>query len=157
MLGLFLEKWRVSRGVELFKELTMRFFGNKSKTVLSKLHQYVRGVVSDGFYDTAEMEASLKAQFGEIKRVFDFPSNGVSRCKVAVTATTITNALSYIFSNYNGIGLRDSFTGLSSVIKVASLDYSLTDTVGYKHSRPEEKENEPHIWEAGRATSAAPL
>ena len=129
VLGLFHQQWTAEKCTGMFVELTRRFFANKSRTLVAKVQQYMKGVISDGCYDTVELESALKEQFGQSKRVFDMPINGTSRTKFAVTATTISNALSFIFSNYNGLLQRDRSNG-------------------YKHFRPLDSYNEPLAWEA---------
>ncbi|KAL8912017.1 MAG: hypothetical protein Q9171_002930 [Xanthocarpia ochracea] len=92
--------------------------------------------LSDGIYDVKALEKVLKDVFGTYERMFGTVQVN-QRTKIAVTATTISNASPFVFSNYNGIGVRgDDCGGLS---------------------RPVLTEDEPYIWEAGRATSAAPM
>ena len=58
-----------------------------------------------GCYDVEVFETLLKENFENQQRMFDSlqPNPGV---KVAVTATTISDAFPFVFSNYNGIGTR---------------------------------------------------
>ena len=56
----------------------------------------------DGRYDVDLLETSLKDIVGNDRRLFDGDRSGISGQKVAVTATTLSNASTYIFSNYNG-------------------------------------------------------
>ena len=66
--------------------------------------------MSDAYYDATPFEMTLRLVFGERTRMFDSrpsPTNA----KVAVTATTISDAMPYIFSNYNGVGQRRKDAG----------------------------------------------
>lgn len=56
--------------------------------------------------------------------------------KTAVIATTISDASPVIVSNYNGVSVRQA-------------------DCGYRYLLPVKVADEPYVWEAGRATSAA--
>jgi len=82
--------------------------------------------LSDGCYDAATLESYLKMVFGPDKRMFH-PNSEAAGTKVAVTATSISDASAFLFSNYN------------------------VDThkkCGYKHVRPVNVDEEPCVWEA---------
>lgn len=83
----------------------------KGTGFMTRVREYFRCWLSDGCYDDAALESLLKEIFGENQRLFDAESCGVSGTKVAVTATTISNASPYIFSNYNGCGTRAQTCG----------------------------------------------
>lgn len=74
----------------------------KGGGLLTRLRDFFRCWLSDGCYDVGALEIALKDLFGESQRVFDADSSGPSGQKVAVTATTLSDASTYIFSNYNG-------------------------------------------------------
>lgn len=74
----------------------------KGSGLLTRLRDLFRCWLSDGCYDVCELESSLKAVFGIDRRLFDVDRFGPSGQKVAVTATTLSDAFTYIFSNYNG-------------------------------------------------------
>ena len=114
VLGLFLKHWDVSRCMRVFDVLIRDFFGihmTKGSGVLTRLRDWFRCWLSDGRYDVSMLEASLKDVFGDDRRIFDVDRYGASGRKVVVTATTLSDASTYIFSNYNGIGTRDRGCG----------------------------------------------
>ena len=78
---------------------------------MTRLRDYLRCWLSDGCYDERVFEASLQELFGDRRRLFDADPSHTSRAKIAVTATTISNATPFIFSNYNGVGKRDNSCG----------------------------------------------
>lgn len=84
----------------------------KGKKFITRARDYLRCWLSDGCYDDAAFESLLKLIFGEKQRLFDTNSSNASGTKVAVTATTISDATPYIFSNYNGQGTRAKTCGL---------------------------------------------
>lgn len=57
------------------------------------------------------LKGFLKEQFGH-ECMFD-QVKGISRTKIAVTATEISDAFPFVFSNYNGEGARDAEWGQS--------------------------------------------
>ncbi|KAK3670766.1 hypothetical protein LTR78_009338 [Recurvomyces mirabilis] len=69
--------------------------------------------------------------------MFDYPETGMSGVKLAVTTTTTGRASTRIITNYNGA----AYVGANH---------------GYDAIRPQESALEPLLWQAGRATSAAP-
>ena len=89
------------------------FFGihlTKGTGLLSRMRDLFRCWLSDGRYDESLLEASLKGTFGYDRRLFDVDRLGVSGQKIAVTATTLSDASTFILSNYNG-GFRDRNCG----------------------------------------------
>ncbi|KAL9077890.1 MAG: hypothetical protein Q9157_003189 [Trypethelium eluteriae] len=140
-LILFLYRWDVDRCCEEFDRLVRKFFtkvGRKRQSLLVKFRDYLRCWLSDGCYDATTLETCLKETFGDSQRMFDSFKFTSSGAKVAVTATSISDASSFLFTNYNPSGTRNR-------------------DCGYKHVRPDNLEDEPFVWEAARATSAAPI
>ena len=74
----------------------------KGRGLLKRLRDLFRCWLSDGCYDVGALEHALKEVFGNTRRLFDTDPKGPSGQKVAVTATTLSDASTYIFSNYNG-------------------------------------------------------
>lgn len=66
--------------------------------------------LSDGFYDTADFEQALQRVFGSETRMFEYQDSSMWS-RVAVTATTISNAVPYTFSKYNGVIERQGDIG----------------------------------------------
>ncbi len=93
--------------------LVKRFFVKKrkeSQTLLGRLHRVLKCCISDGYHDVSTLETIFKECFGETRRMFD-TSSSVSGTKVGVTAITILDASSFVFSNYNGLGVRNKESG----------------------------------------------
>ena len=66
--------------------------------------------LSDGYYDSAALEATLKRYFGLRQRLLGhLPAKTAT--KIGVTATTISDASPVILSNYNGVGARQTDCG----------------------------------------------
>ncbi|KAK5699335.1 hypothetical protein LTR17_023332 [Elasticomyces elasticus] len=140
VLGLFAKSWDIPHAVTIFRALAVRLFARflgGTFPALGRFNAYVRCMLQDSCYKTESLDATLKESFGEQTRIFDYPESGVSQCKIAVTTTTTSTATTRIIANYNGITVLKSDCGYTSV-------------------RPEEPKSEPLIWQAGRATSAAP-
>lgn len=81
----------------------------------------------DDYYDVKRLETSLKKHFDLNRRIFDQTSN---ETRIDVIAITISNVLSYLFSNYNEIKKRKKNydkTLLSEDLK-QSLKLQITNT-----------------------------
>ena len=115
ILGLFLKHWDISRCTRVFDILIRDFFGihiTRGSGLLTRLRDWFRYWLSDGCYDVTTLETSLKEIFGDDRRIFDVDRFGASGQKVAVTATTLSDATTYIFSNYNSTGIRERGCGI---------------------------------------------
>lgn len=113
VLSLFDCGWNISRYSEVFETLSRQFF-RREHTGYLPLLRYFRHLLkycfSDGYYDVRRLEASLKDNFGADQRMFDY-RHRTTDAKIAVTATTISDASPYLFSNYNGISKRPKDCG----------------------------------------------
>jgi len=99
--------------------LSRQFFRSEQiagQNVLRYLRHLLKCWFSDGYYDVRRLEASLKDNFGLNQRMFDYRQTK-SDTKIAVTATTISDATPYIFSNYNGTGQRQRDCGKTTLQK----------------------------------------
>ena len=144
---MFLKCWGVDKCIQTFDLLVRDFFGlhlTQGRGLVTRVRNYFRCWLSDGCYDVDALEKSLKDVFGEETRMFDAPESGVSGSKVAVTATTISDAFTYVFSNYNGSGSRNRACGQPR----PRIRLSPLTCLGYKHFRAENAEEEPFLWEA---------
>ena len=111
-IALFLQGWTVSRSIEQFKTMTKRVFRRPygENTFVARCRQYVRSILSDGYYNIQSLEDILRESFGHDRRMFDTPLLD-SGTRVAVTASDIADASTFIFSNYNGLDDRKSKCG----------------------------------------------
>ena len=118
-------------GAVVFDDVARRLFGSRTlqKSSLALFRKAIQVWVADGVYDPSIYESCLKEMYGSSHRLFDAPSNGVSAAKYAVTATTISDASTVVLTNYNGIPVKD-------------------DARDYQILRPDDVEDEVHIWEA---------
>lgn len=105
--------WTVSYCSQIFQKLIRQVFQRPTRGSDS-IFQYVRRLIRcwlrDGYYNVRALEAFLKEYFGFERRMFDY-SEGTSDTKIAVTATTISDASAYLFSSYNGSGARSKDCG----------------------------------------------
>lgn len=104
--GLFLRRWTVQDCKRVFKTLAQKFFGKQQAAARGFLipHRLValfRSWLRDGVYDAKDFEIALEQEFGQ-RRVFDSSYTSHYKTKVAVTATTISDAQPVVISNYNG-------------------------------------------------------
>lgn len=171
VLSLFLRNWNVQKSSTVFDTLSRKFFSKnprQSRSPFAILRRAIYCWLSDGCYDVAAYEESLKESFGHEQRMFR-QVESVSRSKVAVTATSISDASPFIFSNYNGAGMRPANCGklLTCQTFVSKLTRQVTSISGPKIPKMSRlfgrRKFVSSKWitsltdDRGRATSAAPL
>ncbi len=125
VLCLFLLGWDVPRCIREFDTLARQFFtkGQKeSQSLLGYLSRVFKCWLSDGCYDVSTLEVTLKSCFGLSRRMFDTPAT-ISGIKVGVTASAISDASTFVFSNYNGLGTRAKGCGTEIRIIEASTGF----------------------------------
>ncbi|KAL8642303.1 MAG: hypothetical protein Q9228_000981, partial [Teloschistes exilis] len=108
VLCLFVRQWGVEQCVRVFDTITHQFFCSQSRKghgFLASLRHLASCWLSDGIYDVEALEKVLKDVFGAYERLFGTVQVN-QRAKIAVTATTISDASPFVFSNYNGINAR---------------------------------------------------
>ena len=97
----------------MFDTLTRQFFRRRTRgyeSFFQRLRHIFKCWLLDGYYDVRALEGSLKEHFGVEQRMFDYTGN-ISSTKVAVTATTISDASTYLFSTYNSSAVRSKDCG----------------------------------------------
>lgn len=125
VIGLFVKDWNIHHCTDIFDKLTRKFFGlhlTKGRGFVTRLRDYFGCWLSDGCYDVVVLEELLKVGFGAEQRLFDVNQHHASGCKVAVTATTLSDASAYFFTNYNGGEAREKNCGLSSYLRISAKD-----------------------------------
>ncbi|KAG5294011.1 hypothetical protein I7I50_04602 [Histoplasma capsulatum G186AR] len=121
---------------EIFENLAQRCFGGTHRSPWGRVKAGLRWLSYDALYDEKVLEECLQKVFGLTRRLFDHINDRVSGTRIAVSAMMDRHTPS-IITNYNGCD------------KGQRKDYTLI--------RPKNIEDELFIWEAGRATSAAPV
>ncbi|KAL2783808.1 patatin-like phospholipase [Aspergillus keveii] len=157
ILGLIGMGWEVSTCIQMFDRLARRIFHERRTPALSWLPRLVFGKNSalgtlvqwlswffhDSCYDGQIFDASLREAFPEDRRIFGDTGHrklNHSWAKFAVVATNIAKETrSYIFGNFNAD------------------DWIVDERHEYELFRATHVEDEPLIWEAARATAAAPF
>ncbi|KEQ81932.1 hypothetical protein M438DRAFT_357458 [Aureobasidium pullulans EXF-150] len=134
-LGLVSKGWSVDDCTRKFENLCHKAFQERMMARGPFLGRLIR-TYYHSLYGTAAIEGALKEAFTESADLFGAKptSSGIYGIKVAVTATAVSSSV--VLSNYN----RISGTSLP-----------------YHFERPEKGCAELRLWEAARATSAAPL
>lgn len=118
VLCLFVRQWGVEQCVRVFDTITRQFFCSQSRKghgFLASLRHLASCWLSDGIYDVEALEKVLKDVFGAYERLFGTVQVN-QRAKIAVTATTISDASPFVFSNYNGINARRRDCGILHTI-----------------------------------------
>ncbi|PVI00816.1 hypothetical protein DM02DRAFT_592134 [Periconia macrospinosa] len=135
-LGLVARNLSVRECIESFETLCAKAFTRRTGGNLPFV-----GWVVDNYmhsrYETKPLEEALKTAFSEEEYLFGgrkSPQSLLPNIKVAVTSTVSSNS-AFVFSNYNR---------------------NCDEKLSYQFYRPEGIQSELKIWEAARATSAAP-
>ncbi|ETS74669.1 hypothetical protein PFICI_13153 [Pestalotiopsis fici W106-1] len=127
----------VDKCISLFRDLVKDAFTPRKGQKLYGI-RYIETMLKKSKYRTRTLEDALKRALGE-EPLFGPIDPDVRPLKVAVTATTEAGRLPYLLSNYN--------------MATSSLKRS---AIEYRRDRPESPDEEVRVWEAARATSAAP-
>ena len=80
--------------------------------------------LTDGYYNVDALEAAMKASFGPHERLFG-TSQSPYGTKIAVTATSISDASPFLFTNYNGQAARAKDCGKVVLQAAEALSKSL--------------------------------
>ncbi|KAK3389280.1 hypothetical protein B0H63DRAFT_537088 [Podospora didyma] len=131
-LGLGVKNWRVSVCQGHFKKLCKEAFTARPLKRLAL-------VSHKSYYKSTPFEAALQSVFDEHALLFGGPStDDKGSIRVAVTSTAATENRPVILTNYNSSG-------------------SKRENLPYQFLRSQDPATELKVWEAARATSAAPL
>ncbi|KFY30375.1 hypothetical protein V494_08174, partial [Pseudogymnoascus sp. VKM F-4513 (FW-928)] len=140
-LGLFGKNWTPDECLTFFCKFAKIIFASKTKARLSiwswiSLWSWVSWImrISGGRYDVDILEKFLQEAYGTTPMFHTARPSGM---KIAVTATTLSDATLCLISNYYAEG-------------------NPTSNLRYKHLSPTSEKGEILIWEAARCTSAAP-
>ena len=123
----------------MFNEFLWSFFKvhlTKGQRFITHMHNYFHYWLRDECYDVAVLKDCFKNIFRLDFCMFDVIPQHTSGCKVAVIATTISDALTYVFLNYN----RCRWRGKESE---------------YKYVCPVHVKDELFIWEAAQIMMTA--
>ncbi|KAM3064705.1 hypothetical protein ACMFMF_011797 [Clarireedia jacksonii] len=117
ILAMFARYWDIQKCLRFFQTFAKRVFPSKfgSKlSMLGKAKRFITSYLADGQYDATFLEKTLRQAFG-LGPLFGSTSPNVSGMKIAVTATTISDATLCLFCNYNGEDIDISTTKLKRI------------------------------------------
>lgn len=108
ILSLCLRRWTISHCLEIFDTLIKQFFQQRRRDTRYSL-KYIRNVIkcwlSDDCYDVLALEAALRNQFKHNRRMFN-KLESIFEMKIVVIATSIFDAILFLFFNYNNMSFR---------------------------------------------------
>ncbi|KAH8807070.1 hypothetical protein F5884DRAFT_675774 [Xylogone sp. PMI_703] len=140
VLGLFRNKWSVQECEKRFVSLAQLAFQKRIAIPLAtprwlrQCIELVLSIVTDSRYSSAGITTAVKLAYGADSSLFQSTCGST---KVGITATTIEDATTCIFTNYNRPNLGEN-------------------DCGYRLIPPEDDSKEMRVWELARASSAAP-
>jgi hypothetical protein len=106
VIGLWVEYWGTKKCLAFFHKFARSIFPSQSGTKhtrFTKIRAFFASYFRDARYDASNLEDILQTTFGS-RPLFGSIRSRPSGMKIAVTATTISDATLCIFSNYNGNG-----------------------------------------------------
>ena len=109
IIGLFFKNWDIYHCTWMFDKFLWSFFEvhlTKGQRFITCMCDYFCCWLKDRHYNMTVLKDCFKNIFRLDFCMFDVIPQHISDCKVAVIATTISNALAYVFSNYNGCRWR---------------------------------------------------
>lgn len=112
---LFAKGWEIPIALETFRRLAGRCFATTLSgkfSSIARFGSYIRCILRDSLHKAEALEEILKECFGDHLRMFDYPENGISQCKLAVTTTTTSSASTRLLTSYNGASLDKSKRGM---------------------------------------------
>jgi hypothetical protein len=104
LAAIFIMYWDTKTCLRFWHKFARHVFQKFARrSIFWKLWWFFVSYFADGQYDAVLFEDALQEAF-EFCLLFDSTGSRPSGMKVAVTATTISNATLCLFSNYNGNG-----------------------------------------------------
>ncbi|PWY96029.1 patatin-like phospholipase [Aspergillus sclerotioniger CBS 115572] len=176
ILGLLKMGWDVQTCSTVFESLARRIFQSRRSSSLSQslrsnsggryliscFHKWLLWLLYDGCYDSHVFDSALKEAFGEQTRLFDSRAHISSRqsssgTRLGVVAASIAkNTRSFIFGNFNTPEIvKDGCIKCTQL--PCNCEPSNIEARDLNIIRPAQADLEPSIWEAARATAAAPF
>jgi hypothetical protein len=117
---MFLYRWPPDKCSRVFEDLARKLFAkpNASDSMFTRVRNVIKCFMADGQYDSSVIEDSMKGVFGSGKKIFGPACNEheVSGMKVAVTATSLTDASCFLFTNYNANDIRRPQAGMCELV-----------------------------------------
>lgn len=103
---MFGKYWDTKKCLKFFPKFARNIFPSRlgiKHSILTTIRVFFSWYLADGRYDALLLEDILKQNLGT-RPLFESVGPRPSGMKIAVTATTISNATLCLFSNYNGVG-----------------------------------------------------
>ncbi|KFY68439.1 hypothetical protein V496_01061 [Pseudogymnoascus sp. VKM F-4515 (FW-2607)] len=119
--------------------------------ILSHIMDFILWILNDGRYSAENMDIALQRELGT-KTLYDYSRATATGTKVCILVTTIWDASTCIFTNYNSSGTRPHGCGKLE----AQLHRQQLIKAGYHVLSPQEGKRHVPLWEVARCSSAAP-
>ncbi|KAI9762170.1 MAG: hypothetical protein M1840_001465 [Geoglossum simile] len=140
ILAMFVNGWSVEECSRVFESLSKPAFQRRTFLripLLSHIQECLMSYLADSLYAADNLEEALQETFGD-RSLLDCSYATTIGAKIGVTATTISDLCTCVFTNYNRAGFQSK-------------------RFGYHIVEPEDGRSSVLVWEAARCSSAAPL
>ncbi len=95
--------------IERFEDLVKFAFRPRASFCLplvSRILQFIVSFFADGRYPAENLEVALQETFGSDRSILDCSKATATGTRIGLPVTTIDDASTCVFMNYNGIGTR---------------------------------------------------
>ena len=115
ILAIFYNRWSINNLTKTFEKLAKLTFKRRKVLdipFLSRIQEVLISYFADGLYPAKNIEAALKEIFGAERSILDSSYAASIGTKIGLPVATVQKKPSCrIFTNYNGIGVRDQDEG----------------------------------------------
>jgi hypothetical protein len=105
----------LEESIQMFPEIAERVFKRRKAfniPFISRAFELIVSYFTDGLYSAQNIESVLKEVFGIDKSILDCSYATSTGTKIGLPVATVSSHPSYrIFTNYNGVGIRDEDQG----------------------------------------------
>ena len=135
----------VAQSTERFERFAMLAFQPRSSSrtpIVSPLKDFFLWIFKDGKYSAENMDIALQEAFGT-KTLFDYSRATATGAKICILVTTIWDASTCVFTNYNAVGTRPHDCGTLE----APFHRQKLIKAGYHVLSPQEGKGHVPLWE----------
>ncbi|KAH7303728.1 acyl transferase/acyl hydrolase/lysophospholipase [Stachybotrys elegans] len=109
--ALFINGWSIEDCIASFESLSRLAFTPRWSCwipLLSKIYDFILSILADSRYPARNLEKALQEVFGLTRTMIEYSNASEMGTMIGVPVTTIRDAALCVFTNYNGVGNRET-------------------------------------------------
>ncbi|KAH7303139.1 acyl transferase/acyl hydrolase/lysophospholipase [Stachybotrys elegans] len=109
--ALFINGWSIEDCIASFESLSRLAFTPRWSCwipLLSKIYDFILSILADSRYPARNLEKALQEVFGLTRTMIEYSNASEMGTMIGVPVTTIRDAAPCVFTNYNGVGNRET-------------------------------------------------